>query len=69
VVRGINPDIDLVFTLAMAKDPNKRYRSAGEFAADLRLAREGRLPELVRARATKMLPSTVGTLDTLTSSS
>jgi serine/threonine-protein kinase len=67
VVAGLNPDLDLVVALALAKDQRKRYARAGELAADLRLAREGRLPEPVRARATKLLPATIGTLDTLTS--
>jgi serine/threonine-protein kinase len=67
VVAGLNPDLDLVVALALAKDQRKHYARAGELAADLRLAREGRLPEPVRARATKLLPATIGTLDTLTS--
>jgi predicted Ser/Thr protein kinase len=67
LVPGLNPDVDLVVALALAKDQRKRYGRAGELAADLRLAREGRLAEPARARATRLLPATIGTLDTLTS--
>ncbi len=67
IVRNLPPDVDMVMVLALAKDPGKRYKSAGELAADLRLAAAGKLPERVRARAMRLQPSTIGTLDTLTS--
>ena len=40
-VAGISPDVDLIVAKALARDPAKRYQSAGQFARDLLAAARG----------------------------
>ena len=47
-VAGISPDLDLVIAKALARDPAKRYQSAGQFARDLLAA--------VRGERTRTMP-------------
>ncbi len=51
----IPPDLDLVLALALAKDPERRLRSANTFAAALRDAARGQLDERFRRDATLLL--------------
>ena len=48
-------EVDLVLTLALAKEPKDRYASAGEFARDLRAASDGNLTAAVVERARGIL--------------
>jgi hypothetical protein len=69
--RSIEPSlpeaVDLVLALALAKDPEDRYASAGELARDLRAASEGALPEGVAERAQKLLRERATAASTITS--
>ena len=47
-VAGLSPEIDLVIAKALARDPAKRYQSAGQFARDLLAA--------VRGERTRTMP-------------
>lgn len=58
-VRTLSPDVDLVLSLALAKDPGRRYPRAPELARDLAAAIEGRLASDVRERAEVGLASTL----------
>ena len=47
-VAGLSPEVDLVVAKALARDPSRRYQSAGEFARDLLAA--------VRGERTRTMP-------------
>ena len=50
------PDtVDSVLAVALAKDPNDRYASAGDFAKALDLASQGRIDDATARRARKLL--------------
>jgi predicted Ser/Thr protein kinase len=51
LVRGLTAAVDDVLTLALAKDPQSRYASAGELAEQLATAVSGDLPASTRERA------------------
>jgi hypothetical protein len=46
----VHPDVDLVLALGLAKDPDRRFATAIEFADALAAAVDGALPEPIRAR-------------------
>jgi serine/threonine-protein kinase len=48
--RSLPPDVDLVMSIALAKDPAQRFQSAAEFASAFALACQRRLPPELRAR-------------------
>lgn len=52
---AIRPDWDAIVRKALAKSPEKRYASAGEFAADLRQSLEGRASRARREQNTAAL--------------
>jgi len=43
---GVSKGMSLVMRKALSKDPNRRHSSSREFAADLRLLGEGRMPRI-----------------------
>jgi len=51
----VDPDVNLVLALALAKDPAQRFRSAATFAAALRDATRGELDDPFRAAAKALL--------------
>lgn len=52
---SILPDVDLVFAIALAKEPAQRFGSAHDLMDALHAAAHGRLPESVRSRARHLL--------------
>jgi serine/threonine-protein kinase len=56
-VAGLSPEVDLVLAKALARDPARRYQSAGEFARDLLAA--------VRGERTRTMPVMVPPARTL----
>jgi hypothetical protein len=56
--------VDIVLTLALAKNPEARLSSAREFARLLDLAGRGALPDVVRQRARGLAPASDKTLPT-----
>jgi serine/threonine-protein kinase len=54
-VEGLDPDLDLVFAIALAKDRGRRFQSAAELLSALRDAAKGRLAEPLRARGRAVL--------------
>jgi serine/threonine-protein kinase len=55
IVPKLNPDIDYVLALALAKDAKDRFKSAVSFAAALRDASRGELDDRLRAAAKELL--------------
>jgi serine/threonine-protein kinase len=55
IAQELDPDIDRVLAVALAKDPWDRFDSATELADALERAAKGRLPDGVRARAELVL--------------
>jgi serine/threonine-protein kinase len=55
IVTKLNPDVDYVLCLALAKDPKDRFKSAVSFAAALRDASRGELDDRLRAAAKELL--------------
>jgi hypothetical protein len=51
----LEPDVDLVIALALAKSPTRRFSSANSFAAALRDALRGELDERMRRDARELL--------------
>ena len=60
--RPLHEDVDIVVALALAKNVAHRYGRAKEFAHDLELAVEGKLPELVRTRGRSLPRATARAL-------
>jgi eukaryotic-like serine/threonine-protein kinase len=55
IVRELSRDVDLVFALALAKDPDQRFQSAAELATAFSEACNGGLPPAIKARAVACL--------------
>ena len=58
LVPALRPDVDLVLALALAKNPQHRFESAGDFAAALASAAKGQLAAPLRDRANSLLAKT-----------
>ena len=55
IIDSISPDYDEIVSRALAKDPDKRFQSAGEFAEALQRAAEGLPAEVPEDDSTQML--------------
>ena len=55
IIDSISPQYDLIVSRALAKDPDKRFQSAGEFAEALQRAAEGLPAEVPEDDSTQML--------------
>ena len=60
--RGVHPDLDLVFAVALAKSPDDRFSEAPSFGQALRDAAAGRLSAHLRARGEALLGTFTGRL-------
>ena len=58
VVPALPPDVDLVLALALAKNPQHRFESAGDFVAALTSAAAGQLSSPLRDRAKSLVART-----------
>jgi len=58
VLRGLPEDIDLVLAIALAKNPQDRFATAGEFAQAFEVAAKGRIDSRLAMRAHSILLST-----------
>ncbi len=59
IAPGLHPDLGTIVAKAMAKEPNQRYRNAGEFADDLDRYLAG---EMIRARPATIYQRLCGTI-------
>lgn len=60
LVRGVPVEVELVFTIALAKNPNDRFPGVEAFAEALKGAAEGRLDDKARSSGWRLLKRTSG---------
>ena len=60
LVPGLPPNIETIIMRALAKDPNNRYQTAGEFAADLERAMVGKPVEPISLEVAMAPATTMG---------
>jgi serine/threonine-protein kinase len=55
IAPSLSPDVDAVLAIALAKDPEQRFASAGELGDALRSAVAGKLSEELRGRGESLI--------------